>query len=77
MAQTDERKNEILRSNLQTIFLEAKEPIIRAVAESALMQTGGMYEPKKSEKIKTPSTHNNHCKKHNWFGLPEESCPEC
>lgn len=64
----NERKIRIMRNALDTICSEAKEPIIKVYAQSALDET---------KDIPEVVIHNIHCQKHNWFGLPTEQCPEC
>lgn len=64
----DKRRIKIMRNALNTILLEAKEPIMKVVAQSAIDET--VDDIAEVEK-------NNHCKKHNWFGLKEERCPLC
>jgi len=64
----DKRRIRIMRNALQTILLEAKEPIMKVYAQSALDETiDDVVEPE----------INSHCKKHNWFGVKEEKCPLC
>jgi hypothetical protein len=65
---TPERKIRILRNALDTILSEANQPIIRVYAQSALDETWEV------QQIVPP---NSHCKLHNWYGLPEEKCPQC
>jgi hypothetical protein len=65
----DKRRLRILRSALETISLEAKEPIIRVYAQSALDETV-------DDPIEKPIP-NSYCEKHNWFGLALEKCPLC
>lgn len=64
----DKRRIRVMRSALQTILCEAKEPIMKVYAQSALDETiDDVVEPE----------INSHCKKHNWFGVKEEKCPLC
>jgi hypothetical protein len=63
------RKIRILKNALDTILFEAKEPIIKVYAQSALDET-------KVDLIQDKIS-NIHCKKHNWYGLPDEKCPQC
>lgn len=64
----DKRRIRIMRNALNTILLEAKEPIMKVYAQSALDETiDDVVEPER----------NSHCKKHNWFGVKEEKCPLC
>ncbi len=65
---TDEIIIRRLRSTLSTIYLEAKEPIVKAMAESVLRETM----PQQPQQLL-----NEHCKKHFWFGISGESCPIC
>lgn len=65
---TTERKLRIMRNALDTIQAEAKEPIIRVYAQSALDET-------KDVEFIPPG--NSHCEKHKWYGLPNEQCPIC
>lgn len=65
---TPERKIRILKNALDTIAIEAKEPIIKVYAQSALDETVD---------IKEPEPTNSHCHKHNWFGNHDEKCPLC
>lgn len=54
-----------LKSALQTILFESKEPHIKVYAESALHET-------------TPNVEKNAaCLTHHWFGLYGETCPIC
>jgi len=64
----DKRRIRVMRNALQTILLEAKEPIMKVYAQSALDET--------VDDVVEPET-NSHCKKHNWFGSKEEKCPLC
>lgn len=63
-----ERKLRIMRNALNTILLEAKEPIIRVYAQSALDETVEIT------KDLPPDTY---CEKHNWYGVSKEICPLC
>jgi hypothetical protein len=68
------RDLQILRGALDTILFEAKEPIIKVYAQSALDET------KNTPMLTEPPIHiepENNCKEHNWFGLPFEKCPLC
>jgi hypothetical protein len=65
---TNERQISILKSTLNTILLEAKEPIVKAMAQSALDET---------KQVKEVIEPNAYCEKHKWFGLPNEECPIC
>lgn len=65
---TDERKIRVMRSALNAILLEAKEPIIRVYAQSALDECIESTSPPKQ---------NAHCRQHNWYGNPDEKCPIC
>jgi hypothetical protein len=65
---TTERKIRVLKSALTTISLEAKEPIIKVYAQSALDETVDI--PEEAEPI-------SYCSKHKWFGVLDEKCPIC
>jgi hypothetical protein len=58
----------ILKSALDTILFESKEPHIKVYAQSALDQTND-YVPKQDPQ--------SHCKEHNWYGQFKEICPLC
>lgn len=64
----DKRRIRILRNALNTIFIEAKEPIMKVYAQSALDET--------IDDVLRPEG-NSYCKKHNWFGAENETCPLC
>lgn len=57
-----------MRNALQAILFEAKEPIMKVYAQSALDETiDDVVKPER----------NSYCKNHNWFGAKEEKCPLC
>lgn len=65
---TDERRIRVMRGALNAILLEAKEPIIKVYAQSALDEC--------AESTSQPLP-NAHCKAHNWYGQNGEECPLC
>jgi len=65
----DKRRINVLRTALYTIFFEAKEPIIKVYAQSALDET-------KYDTMPQPVS-DSYCKIHGWFGTVHEKCPEC
>jgi hypothetical protein len=65
----EERKIRILKNALDTILSEAKEPIIKVYAKSALDET--------VDEIVKVDSDTVHCHKHKWYGLKGENCPEC
>ena len=64
----NKKRIRILRGALDAILFEAKEPIIKVYAQSALDET---------KDVDKKVIHNIHCKKHNWFGMLSEKCPKC
>ncbi len=64
----NKRRIKIMRGALNAILNEAKEPIIKVYAQSALDETvDDIVEPER----------NSHCTLHKWFGDASEECPLC
>jgi hypothetical protein len=67
------RKIRVMRNALDTILFEAKEPIIKVYAQSALDETKDVPGDDGFEIV----PKNSYCKTHNWYGAPDEKCPLC
>jgi len=64
-----DRVIKVMKSALETILLETKEPITKVYAQSALDETASYFKASND-----PAAG---CAQHKWFGQHGERCPIC